>query len=395
MQSNSELSERIHLISVSSTMKVSADADQLRREGHDVVDFGAGEPDFPTPDNIKQAAVTAIEQNFTKYTAAGGTQELKAAICDRHKHDYGTAYKPAECVVSVGGKHAIFNLIQVLINPGDEVIIPVPYWVTYKDVVNYAGARCVFVPTDEQEGFVLTADMIAPHITPKTRLVIINSPSNPSGAVIDQEEFAKIFHLTSKRGIWMLTDECYCRFLYDSEPFSAASLPGAHETVVVAGSLSKTYSMTGWRIGFGLGPATVIGAINKLQSHSTSNPTSIAQKAAVEALRGPQESVGTMLAEYRSRRDYVVERLKAMPNVGIQTPRGAFYVYPNVGAYLGRNGVNTSMQFAETLLKKHHVAVVPGEAFGTDHHLRISYATSMHELKRGLDRIEQFLSELA
>jgi aspartate aminotransferase len=394
-QSSQELSERIYLISVSSTMKVAAEADQLRREGHDVVDFGAGEPDFPTPDNIKRAAITAIEQNFTKYTPAGGTQELKQAICERHKLDYGTSYAPSECVVSVGGKHAIFNLMQVLLNPGDEVVIPVPYWVTYKDVVHYAGASCSFVPTNEDEGFALTAAMIEPHLTSRTKLLVINSPSNPSGAVLADEEFERIFHMTSRRGIWLMTDECYCRFLYQGKPFSAAALPNAKPTVVVAGSLSKTYSMTGWRIGFGLGPASVIGAINKLQSHSTSNPTSIAQKAAIEALRGPQESVDVMLGEYLKRRDYVVARLRAMPPVRIIEPRGAFYVYPNISAALGRNGIDTPMQFAEALLARKHVAVVPGEAFGTDHHIRISYATSITELERGLDRIQQFLGELA
>ncbi len=307
MQAIAEIAERISTISVSSTLKVSADADRLRREGADVVDFGAGEPDFPTPANIKQAAVDAIAANFTKYTNAGGTPELREAICQRHRLDFGTNYSPAECMVTVGGKHAIFNLIQALINPGDEVIIPVPYWVTYKDVVNYAGGVCVFVDTDQTAGFEVTAAMIERHITPRTKLVIINSPSNPSGSVLSKEEFRRIFELTSKREIFLMTDECYCHFVYDGEPFSIAAAPGAKETVVVAGSLSKTYAMTGWRIGFALAPAPIIGAMMKLQSHSTSNPTSIAQKAAVEAMCGPQDSVPEMLAEYRRRRDFVVE----------------------------------------------------------------------------------------
>src|SRR5580698_1791692 len=251
------IAERISLISVSSTMKVSADADKLRAQGEDVVDFGAGEPDFPTPDNIKQAAIRAVEQNFTKYTAAGGTAELKAAICERHAKDFGTSYSPAECMVTVGGKHVIFNLTQALVNPGDEVVIPVPYWVTYQDVVNYAGGKCVFVDTDEQKGFAVTAAMIEPHLTARTRMVIVNSPSNPSGAVVDREEFEKIYRLTSERGIYLMTDECYCKFLYGSDPFSIASLAGAKETVVVAGSLSKTYAMTGWRMGFALAPEPV------------------------------------------------------------------------------------------------------------------------------------------
>ena len=371
-------------------MKVAADAERLRSEGVDIVDFGAGEPDFPTPDNIKQAAVRALEQNFTKYTPAGGTAELKKAICERHAQDFGTDYKPAECLVTVGGKHVIFNLMQALINPGDEVVIPVPYWVTYKDVVNYAGGTCVFVNTDESQGFTLTAAMIEPHLTAHTKIVIINSPSNPSGAVVDRSEFEKIFRLTSSRGIFLMTDECYCHFLYDSEPFSIASLPGAKETVLVAGSLSKTYAMTGWRIGFGLVPQAIVGAMTKLQSHSTSNPTSIAQKAAVEALRGPQESVGKMLAEYRTRRDFVVKRLREIPGVKCAEPRGAFYAYPNLSVALGR-GIHNTLQFCDRLLADAHVAVVPGEAFGTEEHVRISYATSMHELERGLERIHQFV----
>ena len=389
------ISDRISLISVSSTMKVASDAEKLRSEGVDVVDFGAGEPDFPTPDNSKQAAIRALDQNFTKYTAAGGTLELKKAVCERHALDFSTDYKPSECLITVGGKHVIFNLIQALINPGDEVVIPVPYWVTYKDVVNYAGGKCVFVDTDEAAGFTLTAAMIEPFLNANTKLVIINSPSNPSGAVLDREEFEKIFKLTSSRGIYLMTDECYCKFLYDSEPFSIASLPGAKETVLVAGSLSKTYAMTGWRIGFGLVPQSIVGAMTKLQSHSTSNPTSISQKAAVEALRGPQESVKIMLAEYHKRRDFVVQRLRAIPGVKCAEPRGAFYAYPNLGVVIGKSGIGNTLQLSERLLQESHVAVVPGEAFGTDHHVRISYATSMTELERGLDRIHKFVTRYA
>jgi aspartate aminotransferase len=395
LELKTEIADRISLISVSSTMKVAADAEKLRAQGVDVVDFGAGEPDFPTPDNIKQAAIRAIEQNFTKYTNAGGTAELKQAVCERHAKDFGTAYQPAECIISVGGKHVIFNLTQALVNPGDEVIIPVPYWVTYKDVVNYAGGKCVFVETDEENGFTLTAAMIEPHLSPRTKMILINSPSNPSGAVLDREEFEKIYHLTSRRGIYLLTDECYCHFLYEGKPFSIASMPGAKETVLVAGTLSKTYAMTGWRVGFGLVPQPVAGAMLKLQSHSTSNPTSISQKAAVEALRGPQESVQIMLAEYRKRRDFVVRRLREIPGVKCAEPKGAFYAYPNIGVAIGKKGIQNTLQFSEKLLAEAHVAVVPGEAFGTNRHVRISYATSMHELERGLERIHRFIAELA
>lgn len=372
-------------------MKVAADAEKLRREGADVVDFGAGEPDFPTPDNIKRAGIDAINQNFTKYTNAAGTLELKQAICDRHKLDYQTSYAANECVVTVGGKHAIFNLMQALVEPGDEVVIPVPYWVTYKDVVNYSGAKCVFVDTDESEGFDLRASMIERALTPKTKMILVNSPSNPSGAVFAWGELERIAAMAKDRGIWILTDECYHRFLYDSAAVSMASIPGVKESMVVAGSLSKTYAMTGWRIGFVLAPAAVANGITKLQSHSTSNPTSIAQKAALEALKGPQESVGVMLAEYKKRRDYVIARLRAMPGVKTQVPQGAFYAYPNVSAaYTG--GIANSLQFAEKLLAEEFVAVVPGEAFGTNEHVRISYATSMKELEKGLDRLAKFVA---
>jgi aspartate aminotransferase len=375
-------------------MKVAADAERLRREGADIVDFGAGEPDFPTPDNIKQAAVKALDANFTKYTNTGGTQELREAICERHRKDFGTNYAFGECMVTVGGKHAIFNLIQALINPGDEVIIPVPYWVTYKDVVNYAGGVCVFVETDESTGFEVSARLIERHLTPKTKLVIVNSPCNPSGGVLSKEEFRAIHDLTAKRDILMMTDECYCQFVYDGATFSIAAAPGAKENVVVAGSLSKTYAMTGWRIGFALAPAPLIGAMMKLQSHSTSNPTSIAQKAAVEAMRGPQDSVPVMLAEYRRRRDFVVGRLRQIPGVSIVMPKGAFYAYPNISVAYKGGKVKNSLDFANQLLTAANVAVVPGEAFGTNDHVRISYATSMKELERGLDRLHKFIDSV-
>jgi aspartate aminotransferase len=384
------LAERISWISESSTMKVAAEATRLKREGKDVVDFSAGEPDFPTPANIKNAAIEALNKNFTKYTAVSGTPELKQAICDFHTSSYQTQYKAGECVVTVGGKHAIFNLTQALLNPGDECIIPVPYWVTYKDVVNYAQAKCVFVETAESDGFALTAKQVEAALTPKTRMIIVNSPSNPSGAVFDRKEMEKIFALAKERKFWILTDECYDRFLYDAERYSLASFPDAKATVVVAGSLSKTYAMTGWRIGFVLAPQAVASGINKLQSHATSNPTSIAQKAAFEALTGPQESVADMLAQYRTRRDYVLGRLRAIPGVQAQEPKGAFYAYPNVSAAF-TGGIKGSMDFAEKLLAEEFVAVVPGEAFGTNDHIRISYATSMEELARGLDRIEKFV----
>ena len=375
-------------------MKVAADADRLRREGHDVVDFSVGEPDFPTPANIKQAAIEAINQNFTKYTPAGGIAELKAAICKRHKTDYGTDYSPAECAVTVGGKFGIFAVVQALINEGDEVIVPVPYWVSFADIVNFAGAKTVFVESSEADGFAVSAAAIEKCITSRTKAIIINSPSNPSGAVIPTSELIKIFELAQKHGIWILADECYCRFLYEGEPFSMASLPGGKENVIVMGSLSKTYAMTGWRIGFLLGPKFVIDACGKLLTHSTSNPNSIAQKAALEAVSGPQDSITTMLAEFLKRRDYTLARLRAMPGVTAQTPHGAFYAYPNISGLLGKSGIHTPMEFSARLLAEALVTVVPGEAFGTNEHIRLSYAASMEDLKKGLDRIEAFAKKL-
>ena len=394
LQAPPKTADRISLISVSSTMKVMADADKLRREGVDVVDFSAGEPDFPTPDNIKRAGIAAIEANFTKYTPAGGTAETKQAVINRHKEEFGTDYKASECIITVGGKHVLFEYTQALVNPGDEVIIPVPYWVTYKDIVNYAGGKCVFVETDEQEGFNLTAAMVEKNITPKTKIVIINSPSNPAGAIMAREEFEKLYHITAAKGIYLLTDECYSHFLYEGKPYSIASMKDSKPTVLVAGTVSKTYAMTGWRIGYGLAPEPIIGAMMKLQSHSTSNPTSIAQKAAIEALKGSQDSIPGMLAEYRKRRDFVVPRLREIPGFTCSLPAGAFYAYPNIREAITRGGMKTPLEFADRLLKEASVAVVPGEAFGTDDHVRISYATSMAELEKGLDRIQKFVESL-
>ena len=390
-----ELTNRISSISESATMAVSAKAAKLKAEGVDVVAFGAGEPDFATPDNIKQAAIRALDENFTKYTAAGGIPELKKAICDWHAQNFGTDYAPNECIACVGAKHVIFNTMAALIDQGDEVILPAPYWVTFYDVVNYHGGTPVIVETSEDEGFRLSASNIEKALTDRTRLVIVNSPSNPSGAVVSAEEFEKIYRLVSDRGATLLADECYSHFVYDGEPFSIASVKGSKPNLVVAGSMSKTFAMTGWRLGYALAPAALVSAINKLQSHSTSNPTSIAQKAAIEALTGPQDSIKRMLAEYRKRRDYVIPTLRSMPGVRCEEPGGAFYAYPNIGAFLGKNGIETPLDFSTALLEQAHVAVVPSEAFGTAAHVRISYAASMSEIERGLERIRRFLADKA
>ncbi len=382
-------------ISESATMAVSAKAGQLKASGVNVIAFAAGEPDFPTPNYIKDAAKQALDDDFTRYTPAGGIPALKQAITDWHRNDFGTDYATSECIASVGGKHAIFNVMAALLDDGDEVVLPVPYWVTFYDVVNYHGGCCVQVKTEESDGYRLTAAAIEKTLSPKTRIVIVNSPNNPSGAVVDRAEFEKIYELTSTRGIMLMTDECYCKFVYETEPFSIASLPGAKPNVVVIGSLSKTFAMTGWRLGYTLGPKELIGAINKLQSHSTSNPTSFVQKAAIEALTAPQDSVDQMLAEYRRRRDYVIPALNAIPGVECPTPGGAFYAYPNISSAFGKAGIDSPIDFAGKLLDDVHVAVVPGEAFGTDAHVRLSYAASMEDLTEGLSRIRQFMTELS
>ena len=389
------LTEKISRISPSQTMVVAEAARKLRDRGLDVVDFGPGEPDFSTPDNIKRAGIRAIEDDFCKYTAAGGIDELKRAIVDRHSRDLGSDYGIDNVVVNVGGKHSIFSIFAALIEDGDEVIIPTPYWVSFRDITSYAGATPVFVNTQEADGFRLTARMVEDAITPRTRLLIVNSPNNPSGAVLGDDEFIRIAKVCQDRGVIVMSDECYAYFLYDGRtPFSIASVPEVRDSIVVAGSLSKTYAMTGWRIGYVLGDESLIRGIGKLQSHSTSNPTSISQKAAVEALTGPQDSVRAMLDEYAARRRYVVDRLRSIPGIQCPEPGGAFYAYPNVSSAFG-SGVQDVVDFAVQLLEKHQVAVVPGVAFGTTDHVRLSYAASLEDLEKGLDRIEEFMGNLS
>ena len=389
-----KLTDRINRIEPSATMAVVAEADKLRQQGIDVVDFGAGEPHFSTPQHIKDAGIAAIQSNFTKYTAVGGTAELRDAIVHRHAVDFDSDYRREESVASVGGKHALFNAIQVLVDHRDDVIVPVPYWVSFKDIVRYAGGNCVFVETDEGQGFRLTAKMIERRLTPRTKLIILNSPSNPSGAVMSPDDLAEIVRLAHERGIWVVSDECYVYLNYTARRFSVGSLRDFRDHMVIVGSLSKTYAMTGWRLGYALGPAPVISAMQKLQSQSTSNPTSIVQKAAVAALKGPQHCIAEMRAEYINLRDHVVNGLRAISGVKCNLPEGAFYAYPNVSAYFGRSGVNSAADLAGKLLREAHVATVPGEGFGTSDHIRVSYATSMAELDRGLERMRKFLASL-
>jgi aspartate aminotransferase len=389
-----KLTERINRIEPSATMAVVAEADKLRQQGIDVVDFGAGEPHFATPQHIKDAGIAAIQGNFTKYTAVGGTTELRDAIVHRHAVDFDSDYRREEAIASVGGKHALFNAVQVLVDHGDEVILPVPYWVSFKDIVRYAGGNCVLLESDEFQGFRVTAEMIERLVTPRTKLIILNSPSNPSGAVMSPEDMTEVVRLAHDRGIWVISDECYVYLNYTPKRFSVGSLREFRERMVIVGSLSKTYAMTGWRLGYALGPAAVVSAMQKLQSQSTSNPTSIVQKAAVAALKGPQQCVADMRAEYINLRDHVVNGLRSIPGIKCTLPEGAFYSYPNVSAFFGRGGVKSASDLAGKLLREAHVATVPGEGFGTRDHIRVSYATSVAELDRGLQRVRKFLAGL-
>ena len=393
-----QLTDRINRIQISPTAAVIAEADKLKSRGVDVADFGPGEPDFPTPDHIKKAAIKAIEENKSKYTPTGGIMPLREAICAWHKRELGSSYEPRECVVSVGGKHSIFNVMSVLVQKGDEVIIPAPYWVSFPDIVKYAGGTPVFVETRPGEGFSVRASAIEKAITRKTRLLILNSPSNPTGGVVPPDEFERILAVCKKHSVWLMADECYSHFTYDPHrPYSIASAPGTKESVIIIGSVSKTFAMTGWRIGYTLGPEALIQALIKLQSQSTSNATSIAQYAALEAMRGTMETVPVMLAEYAKRRKRIVEGLRAIPGVTCEWPGGAFYAFPDISAHLSNGAgrpalAKTCTEISKMLLERVHVAVVPGEAFGAPGYLRLSYATSIERIEEGLRRLERFFA---
>jgi len=388
------LTNRIQRIEISATMAVAGEAEKLRATGADLVDLGAGEPHYPTPEHIKEAGIAAIHNDFTKYTAVGGTAELRDAIVQRHAADFGSDYKREDCIASVGGKHALFNAIQVLVDHGDEVILPVPYWVSFKDIVRYAGGEPAYVATDERRDFALTADMVERSITPRTKLIVLNSPNNPSGAVMKPEDMTAVLALAHDRGIYVVSDECYVYLNHTGKRLSAGGMHGVKERLIIIGSLSKTYAMTGWRLGYALGPAPIVSAMVKLQSQSTSNPTSLVQKAAVAALSGSQDCVRQMLEGYVRLRDQVVAGLRSIPGITCAAPNGAFYAYPNVSNYFGRGGMNSGSDVARRLLHEAHVVVVPGEGFGTQDHVRISYATSPENLARGLDRMRDFFASV-
>lgn len=380
------LSQRVRNISPSATLAIDSKAKHLRKEGKDVVIFGAGEPDFNTPDNIKEAAKKAIDNNFTRYTPVGGIPELKRAVAEKFKKFNRISYDASEVSVGCGGKHVLYNAAMALLEKGDETILPVPYWVSFEEMVKLGESKVVLCNTDEK--FKLTAGMVEEKLTNKTKLLILNSPSNPSGAIVESSEIRKIAELAVKHNFYVISDEVYEHFVYgDKEFLSIASLNNEiKKLTVTTNSVSKTYAMTGWRIGYCGASREIIAAMENLQGHSTSNPSNIAQMAALEALTGPQDSVKTMVAAFDKRRKFVYKRLNEIDGVSCVEPEGAFYTFPSIE----ETGMD-SMEFASRLLDEALVAVVPGIAFGMENHIRLSYAASMHELQRGLDRIEKWL----
>ena len=387
------LAARATRIAVSPTMKVAAEAMALKAKGVDVVDLGAGEPDFPTPNHFGDAAKAAIDANFTKYTTNSGTDELKKAIVWRYKTDYGVDYATNEVIVTAGGKQALYNAVMVLFGEGDEVITHMPGWPTLVEQIKLADATPVVVHTRPENGFSLLAQTFLDAVTPKTRGIIINSPGNPTGALMSEEELTILATEAARRGIWILLDLCYEKLIYDPTPHN---LPGVlsrimRDHTVLCGSASKAYAMTGWRCGWTLAPKEVVAACNALQSHSTSNVCSITQKAVVAGLTGPQECVTEMLDQYRVRRDQLVEWLSVEPRIKLVKPAGAFYLFPDVSEFLSADGVRTSAELAQSLLDGPRVAVTPGEAFDAPGCLRISYAASIEDLERGAKKIIEHL----
>jgi aspartate aminotransferase len=382
-------SDNVAGMEVSSTLAVLMEAERLRSEGVDLIDLGAGEPDFPTPRNVKDAAEQAIEDNFTRYTATSGIAPLRKAITEMMRRDFGASYDPSEVLVTMGGKQAIFNAMATLLNPGDEVLIPSPYWVTFPEIVKFLNASPVFIDTEPSD-FLLTPRAVSDSIGPRTRLLIINSPNNPTGRIIPPEEFREIVDVAAARDVWVISDECYLYFAYPpAAPFTAGQLPEElRSRVMICGSFSKTHAMTGWRLGFGLGPKPWIQSMLKVQSHSTSNANSMTQKAAVEAAIGPQDSVRSMIGEYLRRRDWVVPALNEIEGIECSMPEGAFYVMPNVKRLLG-GPVRDSIQLSKLLLDEARVVVTAGSAFGMEGYLRISYANSLEAIQEGVRRIDQ------
>jgi aspartate aminotransferase len=394
------LATRVANIKPSETLAITAKANALKAEGRDVIGFGAGEPDFDTPANIKQAAIKAIEDGFTKYTPVGGTDELKDAIINKLKRDNSLVYKRSQIVVSCGAKHSLYNLAQALFETGDEVIIPAPYWVSYPDIVLLAGGKPVILNTLEKDGFKIKPEQLKSAITNNTRALIINGPSNPTGTVYSPEELKAIASVLIDENILIITDDIYEKILYTKYPFAniASVESKLKDRTIVVNGVSKAYAMTGWRIGYAAGPEEIISAVSKIQSQNTSNPTSISQKASVEALNGDQSVVSMMVGEFRKRRDVIVAALNDIPNVKCLLPEGAFYVFPNVSGVYGHSykgkKITDSTQLIDYLLDEANVAAVPGAAFGSDDHIRISYATSLKNIEEGVKRIKNAIARL-
>ncbi|MBO8127695.1 MAG: pyridoxal phosphate-dependent aminotransferase [Peptococcaceae bacterium] len=394
------LSKRAQEISPSPTLAIDTRAKELKASGVDVINFGVGEPDFDTPDHIKEAAARAIDAGMTKYTAVGGTPELKQAIIDKLARDNDLIYEPQHIVVSAGAKHSLYNAFQVLCDEGDEVILPVPYWVSYLEQIKLAGARACLVPTSQESGFKLTVDALRAAVTPQTRVLVLNSPSNPTGAVYTRSELESLAEVVLEHDLTVISDEIYEKLIYDgNQHVSIAQLgPEIKERTIVINGVSKAYAMTGWRIGYAAAPVEAAKAMTSLQSHSTSNPTSIAQAAAVAALTGNEIKVREMVAEFATRREYMLMRLWAMPGIDCNQPGGAFYVFPSIAGLIGKSfkgrRIDNATAFAQVLLEEANVAVVPGIGFGDDSYFRLSYATSMERIKEGLDRIESIIKEI-
>ncbi|OYD09660.1 pyridoxal phosphate-dependent aminotransferase [Paludifilum halophilum] len=389
-----KLSHRVQQLTPSTTIEITAAAKALKQQGHDVIVLGAGEPDFNTPDHIMEAAERAMREGQTKYTPAGGIAELKEAIVRKFARDNDLTYEKDQIVVTVGAKHALYNLFQVLLDPGDEVIIPAPYWVSYIEQVKLAGGKPVVIEGEESRGFKVAPEQLKSAITEKTVAFLINSPSNPTGAVYSREELAALGEVCSQHDLAIVSDEIYEHLIYGDEKH--VSIAGLSEdlkkrTLIVNG-VSKTYSMTGWRIGYTAGDARIIKAMSGLSSHSTSNPASVAQYAALEALNGTQEPVDRMRSAFRERREFVVQRLQQMPGVHCEKPKGAFYVFANVKEAVQKAGrFQSTQEWVKALLEEEKVALIPGAAFGAPDHIRISYATSMDQLEKSMDRIERFI----
>ncbi len=384
------IAKRVQDVAPSLTLAITARAKEMKKQGRSIVNFAAGEPDFDTPANVKKAAVSAIEAGFTKYTPASGMKELKDAICSKLKSDNGLSYKPSQVIVSCGAKHVLYNIFQVLCEPGDEVVIPSPYWVSYPEMVKLSGAKPVIVKTSAKDGFRLTEAQLKKAISKKTKAIILNSPSNPTGSVYCIEHLSMVAKIAAEKNIFVISDEIYEKLLYDNlKHISIASLgKKIFDLTLVVNGVSKSHSMTGWRIGYVAGDEKIISSINKLQSHSTSNPASISQKAALEALTGKQDYVSEARGEFEARRDYIVARIKEIKGLDCFKPQGAFYVFCDIS-----KTKMDSMNFAKKLLEEEGVAVIPGVAFGWDNYVRMSFATSMDEIKEGMTRITRWLEK--